>query len=111
MAYTEFHVTHGSAAAATNGGTLNTDNNQTYVNDGYYIQKTNCESDGVTGTTITNNDADGWGNAADGDGICFDPGGASQSWSVIKAVSGDDLTISPGVALGQVGKTVTVGGA
>lgn len=107
MAYTEFYVTKGASAADLNGGGPNLG-----ASDGPIVTKTNCSSN-VGGTTITNDDVDGWGTAAQDDWLCFDAAGV-QEYVQIASVAGDVITLAtnPGTVTGSLsGKTVNVGGA
>jgi len=107
MAYTEFYVTKGGSASDVNGGGPNLGGS-----DGPILTRTNCSSN-VGGTTITTDDADGWGSVAQDDFLCFDTAGVKE-YVQVASVAGDVITLAanPGTVTGSLsGKTVNVGGA
>jgi len=107
MAYTEFFVTHGAGASDANGGgpSLGAIGGA----DGPVVQNTNCSTDGA-GTTVTDDDSNGWAAASVDDWICFDTAGTKEATRITN-IAGDALTVSPQISASAAGKTVNAGGA
>ena len=102
--HTEFYVTKGTSASDVNGG-----GPSLAANDAPVDTEANCSSDGA-GTSVTNDDADGWAGSSVDDWICFDTAGA-KDFARITNIAGDVLTVTPAVTINQAAKTVNVGGA
>jgi hypothetical protein len=114
---TNFYVTKGSAAANTNGGSMNTGNGQTYANDGPTETFANVTSDDSLGgaTILLSVMSGGWGTTAVDDFVCWDIAGSPQFLKVLELSYDDDANVircdSVSGAVADATKSVNVGGA
>ena len=117
MAFTEFYVTHGSAASDLNGGGVSLG-----ADDGPIITNSNCSmTEFAAGATydIENLDNTGWGSAAVEDFLVFDTDGYQDILRIDTLSQGGDSDVirctsiaptTPGGS-GLSGQPVRVGGA
>jgi len=106
MAYTNFYVTKGAAAANTNGG-----GPRLGANDGpVYAIAAHCNSDHA-GTTLTDTSGSNWAGVLVDDWLCFNGTDFSRVAALAPGADATKVTVSPAVTIDQADKNCNVGGA
>jgi len=106
VSYTEFFVTHGSAAANTNGG-----GPRLGANDGPVYSTADSTVDAGTPTTITDNTGNNWSGVQADDWLAWNPSGSTWEYRRVVSNNGDGTITIHAAATAGATRPTNVGGA